>query len=85
MFKVIDIYSEDNVISWSEVKASGVQWVYIEATDGISYVNPKMDSQYHGAKSASSLVIFYHFAQRNPVQIEYNHFMTTISKLLIIY
>ncbi|SMC19277.1 Putative peptidoglycan binding domain-containing protein [Clostridium acidisoli DSM 12555] len=80
MFRGIDIYSEDNVTDWNAVKASNIQAVYIKASDGISYINPKMDSQYHGAKSVGLLVGFYHFAERNSAIAEYQHFNSVISK-----
>lgn len=54
--KGIDIYSEDNVYDQNRVKAYGIQAVYIKATDGVTYINPKLDSQYNGAKSVGLLV-----------------------------
>ena len=51
MYQGIDIFSETNVINWNDVKNSGIQMVYIKATEGINYVNPLMVSQYNGAKT----------------------------------
>ena len=79
MYKGIDIFSETNVVNWEEVKNSGIQVVYIKATEGVSYVNPIMVSQYNGAKNAGLLVGFYHFASTNSMLAQYNHFMSTIN------
>ena len=78
-YKGIDIYSEDNVYDWTAVKNAGIQFVYIKATEGVSYVNPKLAEQYSGAKSAGLLVGFYHFASNNNPIDEYNYFNNTIS------
>lgn len=78
--KGIDIYSEDNVYDWNRVKADGIQAVYIKATDGVTYINPKLGAQYNGAKSVGLLVGFYHFAERNNPIAEYQHFMSVINK-----
>ena len=78
--KFIDIYSGTNVTNWAEVKASGVEGVYIKATDGTTYVNPLLDSEYKGAKSVGLLVGFYIFAENGNALSEYNHFMSTIAK-----
>lgn len=78
--KGIDIYSEDNVYDWNRVKADSIQAIYIKATDGVTYINPKLDSQYNSAKSVGLLVGFYHFAERNNPVAEYQHFINTINK-----
>jgi lysozyme len=76
----IDVFSGTNVFNWNLVDKSGVQMVYIKATEGISYTNPLLVSQYQGAKAAGVLVGFYHFAGANNPISEYQHFMSTISK-----
>lgn len=79
MYKGIDVFSGTNVTNWSSVKNSGIQMVYIKATEGVSYTNPLMNSQYNGAKNAGLLVGFYHFASTNSPTAEYQYFMNTIS------
>ena len=76
-----DVFSGTNVTSWNSVTKSGMQMVYIKATEGVSYTNPLMVSQYQGAKAAGILVGFYHFASTNSPISEYQHFMSNISKL----
>lgn len=76
--KGIDIYSGTIITDWNSIKADGVEVVYIKATEGLTYVNPLMGSQYKNAKNAGLKVGFYHFARRNDPIREYNHFMNTI-------
>jgi len=79
IYKGIDVFSGTTVTSWKSVKNSGIQMVYIKATDGVSYINPLMVSQYQGAKAAGILVGFYHFAKANSPISEYQHFIGTIN------
>lgn len=78
--KGIDIYSGTIITDWNAIKADGVEVVYIKATEGLTYVNPLMDSHYRNAKDVGLKVGFYHFARRNDPTREYNHFINTISK-----
>lgn len=80
MYQGIDVYSNTNVTNWILVKNNGIQMVYIKATDGVSYTNPLMVSQYQGAKAAGILVGFYHYAEVNNPISEYQYFMDTISE-----
>jgi uncharacterized protein YjdB/GH25 family lysozyme M1 (1,4-beta-N-acetylmuramidase) len=78
--KGIDVYSGTNITDWNAVKNAGVQAVYIKLTDGLTYNNPQALAQYNGAKSVGLKVGAYHFAERNDVDSEYNHFITQASK-----
>nr|WP_041711346.1 GH25 family lysozyme [Clostridium pasteurianum] len=74
----IDIYSGTIITDWSAIKGTGVEAVYIKATEGLTYVNPLMDSQYKNAKNQGLKVGFYHFAAKNNPVGEYRHFIDTI-------
>jgi lysozyme len=76
----IDIYSGTNIKSWPEVKASGVQAVYIKLTDGLTYINPDAANQIAGAKAVGLEVGPYHFAERNGAAEEYNHFRSVANR-----
>ena len=80
IYRGIDVFSGTNVINWNLVSQSGIQMVYIKATEGVSYTNPLMVSQYQGAKGAGLLVGFYHYARANSPISEYQHFISSISK-----
>lgn len=80
VMKGIDIYSGTIITDWSAVKDSGVEAVYIKATEGLTYINPLMDSQYKNAKNQGLKIGFYHFAAKNNPVGEYRHFIDTIGK-----
>jgi Glycosyl hydrolases family 25/Putative peptidoglycan binding domain len=64
--KVIDISSWQHPggapIDFGAVAASGVQGVFIKATQGLAYANPFFAKDYEGAHAAGLMVGAYHFA-----------------------
>ena len=79
--KVVDIYSGTNIQSFAKMKADGVQGIFIKATQGVSYKNPKVDAFYKGAKAVGMLVGMYCFADKvgTPLQ-QYQNYMSVASK-----
>lgn len=75
----IDIYSGTVITDWNAIKSS-VDVVYIKLTDGITYNNPMAPEQYKAAKSVGLKVGAYHFAEKNNVIAEYNHFFNESAK-----
>lgn len=59
--KGIDVSNHNGYINWSSVKSSGIECVYIKATEGTTYVDPYMLRNCYGAKSEKLLIGFYHF------------------------
>ncbi|TFK47628.1 N,O-diacetylmuramidase [Heliocybe sulcata] len=57
----IDVSSYQGNVDWSTVKANGVSFVYIKATE-VPYTNPDFSSQYTGATNAGLIRGGYHFA-----------------------
>ncbi|HEV7896955.1 MAG TPA: GH25 family lysozyme [Planosporangium sp.] len=76
----IDVSSHDHntgPIDWAAVAASGVQFAYVKATEGQSYLNPYFHGDYNAAKAQGILTGAYVFARpdkRDPVG-EANYFM----------
>lgn len=60
-FKGIDISHYNGNINFAKVKAAGIQVVYIKATEGTTYVDNYLSTNYNGAKSAGLKTGFYHF------------------------
>lgn len=60
-YKGIDISNWQGSVNFSEVKNSGVQIVYIEATEGNFYTDPYLQEFYDGASDNGLLIGFYHF------------------------
>jgi len=79
--KGIDISSYQVNVDFVKVKNSGIEIVYIKATEGITYTNPLLNSQYNGAKSAGLKVGVYHFLRANDQTLEAKHFLSVINGL----
>lgn len=63
MYKGIDIsYWQGAKIDWAKVKASGITFAYIKATEGKGRKEPLAMSQANGAKLNNIKVGYYHFA-----------------------
>lgn len=77
--KGIDIYSGQDSVDFSKVKSSGVDIVYIKATEGVTYTDRTVREFYGGAKAAGIKVGFYHFLRNNNPIDEANHFLSAIS------
>lgn len=64
----IDIYSGQGNIDFTQVKATGIDIVYIKATEGLSYTDATLNSYYSEAKDAGLKVGFYHYlGDNNPI------------------
>lgn len=59
--KGIDISNHNGNIDFNKVKDSGVELVYIKATEGTTYQDPYRDTNYSGATDVGLPVGFYHF------------------------
>jgi lysozyme len=63
VIKGIDISSHQDRVDWSRVKADGIAFAYIKATEGVGYVDPKLSAFAAGAQAARIPHGFYHFAR----------------------
>jgi lysozyme len=65
----IDIYGRyQTVTNWTAVRAAGVTFAYVKATDGGGYGTVRADSMVNGAHGVGIPVGLYHFSQPgNPV------------------
>ncbi|WP_290369860.1 GH25 family lysozyme, partial [Clostridium neonatale] len=61
IFKGIDVSNNNGNIDFNKVKASGVECVYIKATEGTTYKDKCLDTNYSNAKSVGLKIGFYHF------------------------
>ena len=57
----IDISKYNGNIDWDALKAQGVDFVFIKATEGEKYVDPKFNENLNGALKAGIPVGAYHF------------------------
>ncbi|KAG6908001.1 hypothetical protein DXG01_006536 [Tephrocybe rancida] len=59
----IDVSNYQPSINWATVKANGVKFAFIKATEGTGYTNPSFSSQYTGATNNGLIRGGYHFAR----------------------
>jgi GH25 family lysozyme M1 (1,4-beta-N-acetylmuramidase) len=60
---VSSIQNSQGAISWSKVKDADQSFVFVKATEGVSYTNPYYASNSSGANSAGLLRGAYHYAR----------------------
>jgi len=61
----IDVSYWDSGIDWPKVRATGQRYVFVKASESISYKDPTFDDNWFGAKSAGLLRGAYHFFRCN--------------------
>lgn len=57
----IDVSHHQKTIDWTEVAKEKVGFVYIKATEGTTYVDPKFHENARGASDAGLLIGAYHY------------------------
>ena len=61
----IDVSKHNGDIDFDKVKADDYQFVFIKASEGMTYKDEAFDRNYHGAKDAGLMVGVYHFFRKN--------------------
>lgn len=79
----IDIASYQGYPDWSQVRADGIEFAFIKATEGTNYVNPTFASGWSQAPSYGVLPGTYHFARPdlNGPEAEASFFWKTIQEV----
>lgn len=82
IYEGIDVSAWQGDINFVEVKAAGIDIVYIKSSEGFSFVDPYFEQNYTNAKKAGLNVGFYHYVTARSVQEAKNQasfFVSTIS------
>lgn len=58
----IDVSHYQGAINWTSVRNAGIQFAFIKATEGTSYLDPRFDTNYVAAYNAGVIRGAYHFA-----------------------
>ena len=75
------LFRSSGNIDYKSVLESGVDIVYIKASEGKSYIDPMLHTNYINAKSQGLLIGFYHFfraSSESDAIAEAHHFVNTI-------
>ena len=82
IYEGIDVSSWQGEIDFSQVKASGIEVVYIKSSEGFHSVDSYFEQNYTNAKNAGLKVGFYHYVTARSVEDavkQANFFVSTIS------
>ena len=73
-----------DVSKWNPIDLSKVEcdFVIVKATQGISYISPKFQSQISQAESLGKLLGVYHYASSGGAVEEAKHFLKTVDKYI---
>ncbi|MFR4998453.1 MAG: GH25 family lysozyme [Clostridium paraputrificum] len=79
-FRGIDVSNWQGDINFAKVKESGIQIVYMKATEGTTFVDKKLNQNYSRAKAQGLKIGFYHFFRPSlDAKEQARHFVNTIS------
>lgn len=79
-FRGIDVSNWQGNIDFAKVKQSGIQIVYMKATEGTTFVDKKLNQNYSRAKAQGLKIGFYHFFRPSlDSKAQAKHFANTIN------
>src|ERR687885_350127 len=61
--KGIDVSNHQDRIDWSRVRADGISFAYVKASEGMTFADPKYGAHVAGANAARIKTGAYHFAR----------------------
>ena len=77
----VDLSHHQQPTDFNQVKASGRDFVYLKATEGIGYVDPAFATFRQQAHAAGLIVGIYHFARDNDPVAEFAYFAGVVGAL----
>lgn len=63
MSLIIDVSSNNHSVDYAVAKKAGLNGVFVKATEGTGYINPRFYSEFVNARKAGLYVGAYHFAR----------------------
>lgn len=57
----VDVSHWQGVVDWGAVRASGYRFALLKATDGLTFIDPKFESNWKGARNNDMVCGAYHF------------------------
>ncbi len=83
MIQGIDVSNWQGEINWPKVADAGIKFAFIKATEGQSYVDPRLQSNVSGAKMVGLKIGLYHFLSVGDVNplTQARHFVSTIKDI----
>lgn len=78
----IDVSHWQGKINWQKVKEAGLEFAYLKATEGVTFIDSQFKANYHHAQVADIPVGAYHFfrPKLNPIA-QARHFVRVLGRL----
>lgn len=85
LFNGIDVSHHQGNINWKKVKKNAnIEFVYIKATEGVTYTDPNFSKNLKGASKNGFNVGAYHFFRTtSSAHAQFNHFKSVVPKSAI--
>lgn len=77
-YRGIDVSRHQGNIDWNAVKASGINFAFIKATEGVDYTDPKFTANAQGAAAAGLNMGAYHYLRAGDVQKQASQFLDAL-------
>ncbi len=75
----IDVSHHQGEIDWARVRAAGISFAYIKASEGADFVDSRFEANWRGAKAAGVARGAYHFFTLcTPVRPQIDNFVATV-------
>lgn len=76
MSEGVDVANHQGSIDWGAARTGGIEFAYIKVTEGVGYVDPRVDAHLTGARNGGVLPGLYHFARpdTNAPEADAEHF-----------
>lgn len=78
----LDISNHNGVVQWPQIKAAGIAFSFIKATEGNNFVDPYFARNMAGARAAGIIVGAYHYYRYDvDPAAQAEHFLRTIGRV----
>lgn len=80
MARGVDVSRHQATVNWSAAR-NDVSFAYVKVTEGVGYVDPKVDQHLTGARTAGLVTGLYHFARpdTNSASVDAEHFASEVN------
>ncbi len=78
----LDVSHNNGSIDWNRVKAAGISFAYIKATEGATFIDPKWEENLAACRDVDIVPGLYHFYHHDAdPDVQAHHFLQTIGSL----
>jgi len=78
----VDVSNHQGTVNWAQVKAGGIEFAFIKATEGTTFLDPYFHSNWAGAGGAGILRGAYHYFRPTlSPEAQARHFLEVVPRL----